>query len=214
MYETGSVVSSDGTMIGYRRLGSGPAIILVHGGGQAAQNLMGLAVELADAFTVYVPDRRGRGLSGPAGERYGLAAECEDVAALLSESGAGCVFGLSSDALICLQAALATPAIRRLALYEPPLSIHHSTPAGWVARYERELARGELGAAMLTAVRGTRTAPLVLRVLPRFLLAPLLNFAARSSSVPGSPSPSRPQLANRPGHAGNAAGPVVAAATP
>ncbi|WP_369184719.1 hypothetical protein [Streptomyces sp. Y1] len=36
-FRTGSVVSRDGTVIGYRELGSGPAVLLVHGGGQAAQ---------------------------------------------------------------------------------------------------------------------------------------------------------------------------------
>ena len=41
--------------------GQRPGIIAVHGGGmQAAQNLMKLAHALADSFTVYLPDRRGR----------------------------------------------------------------------------------------------------------------------------------------------------------
>ena len=66
---------------------------------------------------MYVPDRRGRGLSGSAGEHYGLVAECEDVDALLSSTGTHYVFGLSSGALISLQAALTLPAIRKVALY-------------------------------------------------------------------------------------------------
>jgi len=45
-YRTGSVISRDGTTIGYRPLGSGPAVVLVHGGMQAAQNFMGLARRL------------------------------------------------------------------------------------------------------------------------------------------------------------------------
>ncbi|WP_052707331.1 alpha/beta fold hydrolase [Streptomyces rubellomurinus] len=91
-FRTGSVVSRDGTVIGYRELGSGPAVLLVHGGGQAAQNLMRLAEAPAGTFTAYVPDRRGRGLSGLAGAGYGLAAECEDIAALVGHSGAERVF--------------------------------------------------------------------------------------------------------------------------
>ena len=63
-YTTGSVTSADGTRVGYRRFGRGPGVVLVHGGMQAAQNFSALAVELSDAFTVVVPDRRGRGLSG------------------------------------------------------------------------------------------------------------------------------------------------------
>lgn len=182
MCEVGSVVSRDGARIAYRRVGEGPAVVLLHGGAQAAQNLMRLAQALADEFAVYVPDRRGRGRSGPPSDGYGLRVECEDVEALLTETGARFVFGLSSGALIALQAALTLPTIERVALYEPPLSIDHSTPIGWVARYDREVAEGKLGSAMLTVVRGTETAPRVLRVVPRAVLAPLLNAAARRGS--------------------------------
>jgi pimeloyl-ACP methyl ester carboxylesterase len=59
-YTKGSVTSKDGTVIGYRQLGSGPGLILVHGGMAASQHFMKLASSLADVFTVYIPDRRGR----------------------------------------------------------------------------------------------------------------------------------------------------------
>ena len=49
------MTSRDGTTIGYRQLGHGPGVIAVHGGMQAAQNLMKLALALADSFTVYLP---------------------------------------------------------------------------------------------------------------------------------------------------------------
>lgn len=178
-YEIGSVTSKDGTTIGYRRLGTGPGLILVHGGAQAAQNLMRLATALADSFTVHVPDRRGRGLSGGPAERYGLAAETEDLAALIARTGAHNVFGLSSGALICLNTALTVPDVHKLAVYEPPLSTHHSTPTQWVGRYEHELSQGRVGAAMLTAMLGTQTAPPLMRMLPRFVLDPMLDRMAR-----------------------------------
>ena len=82
-YEIGTVASADGTEIGYRSLGSGPGVILLGGGYTAAQHYMGLAESLSGSFTVCVPDRRGRGLSGPQGDRYSIATECEDVDALL-----------------------------------------------------------------------------------------------------------------------------------
>lgn len=177
-YTTGTVVSRDGTVIGYRQVGHGPGLIAVHGGGQAAQNLMRLAAALADEFTVYLPDRRGRGLSGPPGENYGCEAECEDLEALQAATGATCLFGLSSGALIVLQHALSLPSTNKVALYEPPLSIDHSTPTAWVDRYDQEVAEGRLGSAMITVMRGTRTAPLLLRLIPRLLLAPALNHVA------------------------------------
>jgi pimeloyl-ACP methyl ester carboxylesterase len=61
---TGIVVSADGTRIGYRRFGREPSVILLHGGVNASQHMMELGRWHADAFTVYLPDRRGRGMSG------------------------------------------------------------------------------------------------------------------------------------------------------
>ena len=42
-YTTGSVTSKDGTTIGYRQLGQGPALVLVQGAMGSAQNFMQLA---------------------------------------------------------------------------------------------------------------------------------------------------------------------------
>ena len=62
-YTKGSVRSVDGTSIGYRELGHGPGVYLGSDGGmQASQDFMKLATELSGKFTIYVPDRRGRGL--------------------------------------------------------------------------------------------------------------------------------------------------------
>ena len=98
-YTTDSVISADGTKIGFRKLGKGPGLILLHGGMQTSKNLMRLAAVLSDAFTLYVPDQRGRGLSGPHGSHYGLSKACEDMRALLDKTGAAYVFGLSSGRL-------------------------------------------------------------------------------------------------------------------
>ena len=62
----GSVASAECTTIGYRRVGDGPGVVLVHDGAQSSQNLMTLAAALSDLFTIYVPDRRGRGMSARA----------------------------------------------------------------------------------------------------------------------------------------------------
>jgi len=117
---------------------------------------MSLATALCDAFTLYIPDRRGRGLSEPFGDNYGIQKEVEDLDALLIKTGAHNVFGLSSGALISLQASLALPAIRKAALYEPPLSIDHSiltTITPLMQRFDREIAEGNVAAALVTAVK-------------------------------------------------------------
>src|SRR5438552_18471475 len=85
-YTTGFVTSKDGTSIGYRQFGHGPGVALVHGTMSSAHNHLQLAEALADAFTVYVPDRRGRGLSGPHGKDYSIQKEVEDLDALLTQT--------------------------------------------------------------------------------------------------------------------------------
>jgi pimeloyl-ACP methyl ester carboxylesterase len=177
----GSVSSADGTTIGYRRAGDGPGVVLVHGGGQASQNLMALARALSDRFTVCVPDRRGRGMSGPYGEDHGIRKEIEDLDALLGQTGAHNVFGLSAGAVIAIEAARTLPAITRLALYEPPLQFDGVTQTAWLPRYEREMAAGQLAAALVTIMKGTadRTA---LRPIPRFLLVGALSLAIRKTA--------------------------------
>ena len=109
----------------------------------AAQHYMRLAGALADAFTVYVSDRRGRGVSGPPGDRYGMDRECEDVAALLAESGAEFLFGHSSGGLIAPQAGRTLPQVTRLAVCEPPLSEHGSISLAWIGEFDRQVARGK-----------------------------------------------------------------------
>ena len=115
----GAVTSADGTSIGYLRLGQGPAVVLLHGSNESARSHTQLALALADAFTVYLPDRRGRGLSGPHRPDHGMRTEVEDLRAVVAVSGAQKVFGVSVSALIALQAARTVPAIRQVAAYEP-----------------------------------------------------------------------------------------------
>jgi pimeloyl-ACP methyl ester carboxylesterase len=177
-HTTGSVTSTDGTSIGYRQLGHGPGVILIHGGMQASQNLMKLAMALQDAFTVYIPDRRGRGRSGPFGDDYGLDKECEDLNALLGRTGARNVFGLSAGAIVVLKAALILPGIEKVAVYEPPLvTVHTSPPMDMITRYKRELAEGKLAAALVTVIKGIADSSLIeFARLPRFLLVPLIKY--------------------------------------
>src|SRR4051812_35071118 len=116
-----SLISKDGTTIGYRRLGRGPGIVVVHGAMSSGYHHLQLAEALAGAFTVHLMDRRGRGLSGPYRDDHDIARDVEDLEAVLTATGARNVFAVSAGALIATQAALTLPAIERLALYEPLL---------------------------------------------------------------------------------------------
>jgi len=175
-YELKTVESKDGTTIGYRQLGRGPGLVLIHGGMMAAHSFMKLATALSDDFTVFIPDRRGRGSSGSFGRDYGLRKEVEDVAAIIDRTGAHCVFGLSSGAIIALESALQLPVIRKLALYEPPLSINGSNPAAWLPRYDSEIAAGNLPAAMVSVSKGVPVSPVFSR-LPRLIGTLLMRLA-------------------------------------
>ena len=165
-----SVRSADGTTIGYRQYGGdGPGLIVVHGGMKAGQHFAALVAALADRFRVYVPDRRGRGLSGPHGDAYEMRREVEDMRALIAATGARFLFGHSSGALVGLRTALATPALERVALYEPPLSVRGSAPVDWLPRFDREIAAGRRTAAVVTALTAMGIEPALAR-FPRWLL--------------------------------------------
>lgn len=172
---TGSVTSRDGTRIGYRRFGDGPGLILVHGGVQSSHDFIDLGVALSDSFTVCVLDRRGRGSSGPVGENYGIETKCEDIEALVDATDTRYIFGLSSGAVIALESALTVPGIENVAAYEPPLFTTRIDPIDWGERFEREIARGELGNASITLFEGIVGVPRPIRLLPRFLVAPLVS---------------------------------------
>ena len=92
-----AVTAGDGTIIRYRTFGGGPKLVLLHGGMQSSLNFRRLAAALQDRFTVYIPDRRGRGLSGPHRPDHGLAIEIADLDALLQETGAGMIFSLANS---------------------------------------------------------------------------------------------------------------------
>ncbi|QAY58815.1 alpha/beta hydrolase [Microbacterium protaetiae] len=182
-FTTHSVRSSDGTPIGFRRTGSGPPLVLVHGGLLASQHLVALAAELADEFEVIVPDRRGRGMSGPYGDGASriVDREAADIRAVIDDAGAHDLFALSSGALVSLEAVRTTDSITRLALYEPPLSINGSVPRAWVDRYEAEVSAGRIAAALITGMRGLRIDPVMSRI--PHLAAPMLEFVLRHESL-------------------------------
>jgi alpha/beta hydrolase family protein len=99
----GEVTSKDGPTIGYRQYGHGLGTILVQGAMGSAHNFAELAKTLSDAFTVYVPDHRGRGMSPRLyNQDYTIQREIEDLGTVRQKTGAHHVFGLSSGALISL----------------------------------------------------------------------------------------------------------------
>ena len=169
-YTLGSVTSRDGVTIGYRQLGSGPGLMVLHGAMESSPSHMRLAEALADAFTVYLPDRRGRGMSGPYAQVYRKEQDVADMDALLSATGARFVFGVSSGADVWLEAALSLPAIQKMALYEPALAINGSISMDFLARYDREIAQGDVAGALVSGMLGAQMGPPIFQAMPRWLL--------------------------------------------
>jgi pimeloyl-ACP methyl ester carboxylesterase len=133
----GTALSKDGTPIAFDRIGNGPPVILVdaalcyRGIGESGR----LAELLAPYFTVFTYDRRGRGGSGDTAP-YAVEREIQDIDALLSEAGGtACLWGMSSGAVLALEAAKSLSGIRKLALYEAPFIVDDSrstTERDWV----------------------------------------------------------------------------------
>lgn len=136
---TREVVSKDGTVIAYERSGAGPALILVDGAlcSRAFGPMPKLAPLLAQRFTVYVYDRRGRGASGDT-LPYSKQREVEDLAALVREAGGNAFLaGLSSGAALALEAAASGLPVAKVVAYEPPYVDEGTSRDG--AHHEREL---------------------------------------------------------------------------
>jgi len=147
---------------------------------------MQLAQALADAFTVYVPDRRGRGLSGPYNGSHTTHSEAEDLEAVLASTGATNVFGVSVAGIIALQAALTVPAVQKLAVYEPPLFADSQEPTAILRRFDQEIAQGRVGGALATAMRGARLGPGFINALPHGLLERMTNLMLKREDKKGS----------------------------
>jgi pimeloyl-ACP methyl ester carboxylesterase len=177
-YETGSAVSADGTTIGYRQLGHGPGLLILHGGGLASQHYLKLAAALADEFTVYLPDRRGRGLSGPFGADYSIRTEDQDIAALTAATSAEYAFGTADGGLFALHASLSVRALRKLVLYEPVVFAGQPGIEEFrrvIERYDRRIEAGDLAAATVGLTKDSGAIK-VLDVVPDAVLVPLAQL--------------------------------------
>lgn len=167
-----AVISKDGTSIAYDRSGRGPALILVDGAlcyrrnGPSAE----VARLLADQFTVFTYDRRGRGGSGDTAP-YAVQREIEDLEALVKEAGgSAALYGVSSGAALILEAARQLPGIPRIVLFEAPFVVDNSRPAlsgVWT----------DIGAAVAAGNR-SRAVQLFLRAVgvPAFVVAIMRLF--------------------------------------
>ncbi|MGV9664171.1 alpha/beta fold hydrolase [Nocardia niigatensis] len=176
---TDSVVSADGTRIAYVTEGMGPGVIVVPGVLSLAEGYSRFADALASAFTVHTIERRGRGDSGPQRPDHGVEDDCADVRALMDKTGAAFLVGHSYGGFVALEAARNNPGIRKVAVYEPGLSVKGSMPSKWMKPYEKYLAQDKPLEAFIEFIReigpdSTRKIPrwMFRRMTPIFMNAP------------------------------------------
>jgi pimeloyl-ACP methyl ester carboxylesterase len=131
-----SISSKDGAPIACWHSGAGEPLLLVHGTSGDHFAWASVLPTLECHFSVWTIDRRGRGHSGDT-DSYAFERECEDIATVIDAIGSNVhVLGHSFGGLCALEAALLTPNIGRLILYEPSLSLVGS---GWSAKLDARM---------------------------------------------------------------------------
>jgi pimeloyl-ACP methyl ester carboxylesterase len=165
------VTSRDGTSIAFERVGAGPALIVVDAAGNYRdfRPLRAPVEALAEHFTVYLYDRRGRGASTDT-LPYAVEREVEDLDALLAEAGGSAfVYAMSSGCLLALHAAAGGRAIPRLALFEPPMGPEEDRPAelAFTAELTRLVAAGRRREAVELFHRGSVPDEIIAQMTPR-----------------------------------------------
>lgn len=166
------MISADGTEIVTIEEGSGPPIVIVHGGSSRASQWAAVARALAGGFRVVRLERRLYGGSGPPKSPHAMAREVEDVETLLAGLGEPALLvGHSSGAVVALETALRRPAhLAALAAYEPPVSVKAPLGGTALARARAAVDAGRLGKAMsihlVDVVEMSRLAVMVLRLTP------------------------------------------------
>ncbi|MGW6655830.1 alpha/beta fold hydrolase [Rhodococcus sp. NPDC055024] len=160
---TDTVTSPDGTSLGIHRLGSGSPVVIVHGSVSTAESWLPVASILASTHSVFVLDRRGRGLSGDT-EHYSLATEASDIATVLArvaeETGVEpALVGHSYGAICALEAVRRGAQVASLVLYEPPLPVDGPVAGEHLEPYAAAIAASDNDAAMRIAMEHFIRAP-------------------------------------------------------
>jgi pimeloyl-ACP methyl ester carboxylesterase len=133
--------SQDGTRIAFDKQGAGPALILVDGAlsTRSSGSKPDLAKLLAQRFSVYSYDRRGRGDSGDT-KPYAVEREIEDIDSLIDDAGGSAfLYGHSSGGCLALDATVNLgDRVKKLAMYEVPYNDDPAAQAAW-GQYIRSL---------------------------------------------------------------------------
>ena len=172
--EIRTVISKDGTILSYLSVGKGPGVIVLPGVLSMASDYIAFASALANNFSVHTLERRGRGRSGPQGNDYGIQKEIDDVLTVQRDTDANFLVGHSYGGLIALEVARKNNIFKKIAVYEPGVSIDGSMPVYWMPGYEKKLAENRKLDALVEFTLAD--APARLAKLPALLMKLMLRL--------------------------------------
>jgi len=177
LYNYGNIKSTDGSEIGYRKTGSGESLIVLHGAMFNSKYYSELVKSLAEHYTFYLPDRRGRGLSLNADIRnYSIEKEVEDLLELIKQTNAELIFGHSIGGIIALETSFRFK-FKKMVLYEPPILIQGKLPVPtyWLPDFNRSINRTDYYKALSIAIKGFEMGPLANK--PTWLIGMILRLS-------------------------------------
>jgi pimeloyl-ACP methyl ester carboxylesterase len=141
------VISADGATVVVRTIGSGPSVVILHGGAVAERDYRKLAEALSDQFTVHLYNRRGRPDARPLDGSETEATDIADLAAVLAHTGARSIFGHSGGGFVALRAGLSLP-LDRIAVYDAGLSILGRPSLAFFDEFQRTVDAGDYARAL------------------------------------------------------------------
>ncbi|MFG2041786.1 alpha/beta fold hydrolase [Dactylosporangium sp. NPDC048998] len=151
---TETIAGASGATIPVHTIGTGPGIVILHGGGVQASDYHRLARALSDRFTVHLYNRRGRPDTAPLDGTETVETDVGDLAAVLEHTGARSVFGHSGGGFVALRAGLSLP-LERIAVYDPGLSILGRPSAAFIEPFEAYVREGDIARGLTVMVRDT-----------------------------------------------------------
>lgn len=155
--------------------GSGPPLLLLHGGSARWQTFKAILPELAASYHIYAPDLRGHGKSHWQPGSYRLQDYADDIAAFLQArvEQPAFIFGHSLGGMIALLVSARLPDfVRAVAVGDSPLSAAHWR-AHLAATHEQLVAWRDLAG-------GQKTLPELIAILKDMPM----KFPGRREPVP------------------------------
>jgi pimeloyl-ACP methyl ester carboxylesterase len=126
---------------------------MVHGSVATHTDWMRVAKLLANRYTCFAIDRRGRGKSGVGNSSYSIEREYEDIEAVLAAAGPGAVLAGHSFGAVCSLGVALRNRLPKLILYEPTLTFGGLVAGAPLADYARAIAANDPDGAMEIGLR-------------------------------------------------------------